>query len=495
MIYIIGSGPAGIACASALLKRGCYVTMLDVGVVIDDYPAPELSSPLNFSDSKKLSLGSDYVYQEVAQHFLIKADKHVGCLASFSKGGFSNVWGAFVGVYHQDDIADWPIGIEQLNKYYPEIMLILNIAKDESQNSTSNTFSLSSQGKSLFNHLQKNRKKLYDLGFEYSTASLAVKFKDKSKQHCDYCGSCLRGCPKDLIYSSRHSLNELIVHPRFAYINHVVVTKVNENLNELSIEAYHRSSRGKLNYSASQVFLACGPIITTQLMLSSKKIYHQPVSFMDSNHFRIPVLLFKGSSDVQKERLMTLCQLTLSLNQPYISEKKVFLQIYTYMDYYSEFIEAKLGIFKKIISPLLTPFFNRLIIIQGFLHSSDSHRVTMLSKSKNEICLTSQLNPRVKVIVNKIIMYLTKNCLVLSFIPLKLLSTISKVGKSFHYGGSIPMKKNPASNEADTLGRAYGFKKVHIVDATIFPSIPAGPITTTIMANAYRIATECEIYE
>jgi len=32
MHYVIGSGPAGIAAASALLDRGVHVTMLDVGV-------------------------------------------------------------------------------------------------------------------------------------------------------------------------------------------------------------------------------------------------------------------------------------------------------------------------------------------------------------------------------------------------------------------------------------------------------------------------------
>jgi choline dehydrogenase-like flavoprotein len=33
-----------------------------------------------------------------------------------------------------------------------------------------------------------------------------------------------------------------------------------------------------------------------------------------------------------------------------------------------------------------------------------------------------------------------------------------------------------------------GSSRVHIVDASVFPTIPAGPITFTIMANATRIA-------
>ena len=39
----------------------------------------------------------------------------------------------------------------------------------------------------------------------------------------------------------------------------------------------------------------------------------------------------------------------------------------------------------------------------------------------------------------------------------------------------------------DHLGRLYGFKNIHIVDASVFPSIPSATITYSIMANAYRI--------
>ena len=42
--------------------------------------------------------------------------------------------------------------------------------------------------------------------------------------------------------------------------------------------------------------------------------------------------------------------------------------------------------------------------------------------------------------------------------------------------------------ETDIFGRPYQFDNVHIVDSSIFPSIPAGPITLTVMANSLRIA-------
>ena len=64
-------------------------------------------------------------------------------------------------------------------------------------------------------------------------------------------------------------------------------------------------------------------------------------------------------------------------------------------------------------------------------------------------------------------------------------------GRDYHTGGSFPMRAQPARFESDRWGRPAGFERVHVVDATVFPSIPAGPITFTVMANAQRIASEC----
>ena len=65
----------------------------------------------------------------------------------------------------------------------------------------------------------------------------------------------------------------------------------------------------------------------------------------------------------------------------------------------------------------------------------------------------------------------------------------SKLGHSQHFGGTIPMKANPARYESDSLGRPFGCQKVFIVDSTVLPSIPATPTTGLVMANATRIAT------
>ena len=67
---------------------------------------------------------------------------------------------------------------------------------------------------------------------------------------------------------------------------------------------------------------------------------------------------------------------------------------------------------------------------------------------------------------------------------------IGAPGRGYHSGGSFPMRTTPTRFESDRWGRPGGFERVHAVDATVFPTIQAGPITFTVMANAHRIASQ-----
>ena len=52
------------------------------------------------------------------------------------------------------------------------------------------------------------------------------------------------------------------------------------------------------------------------------------------------------------------------------------------------------------------------------------------------------------------------------------------------------MSEKPTGFQTDKLGRVPAMDRVHIVDASVFPTIPATTITLSVMANAHRIATE-----
>jgi choline dehydrogenase-like flavoprotein len=86
-------------------------------------------------------------------------------------------------------------------------------------------------------------------------------------------------------------------------------------------------------------------------------------------------------------------------------------------------------------------------------------------------------------------MKLARNSARIGAVPLPVVQ-VELPGRSFHFGGSFPMRKRPKRGESDTLGRPVGLQRVHVIDASVFPSIAATTITFTIMANAYRIGAE-----
>ena len=51
------------------------------------------------------------------------------------------------------------------------------------------------------------------------------------------------------------------------------------------------------------------------------------------------------------------------------------------------------------------------------------------------------------------------------------------------------MRRKPGELEADVLGRPSAWERVHLVDSSVFPSVPATTVTFSAMANAHRIAT------
>ena len=77
----------------------------------------------------------------------------------------------------------------------------------------------------------------------------------------------------------------------------------------------------------------------------------------------------------------------------------------------------------------------------------------------------------------------------IGFYSLSQLIQYSEAGMSIHYGGSLPMRKEPQKRyETWPDGRLYGSKHIYIGDAAGFPQLPSKNLTFTIMANSMRIA-------
>lgn len=496
-VIVVGSGPAGVSVAKGLLERGCTVTLLDVGNTLE----PEkrnllrktqesgnllninsLRSHANAKKELKLPYGSNFIYEAVRDHFFWKT-QNCYLQPSFAQGGLSNVWGGAIAEYSPKELMDWPISCRNLSFHYSEIISWLG------KYYTANTSSfLSQQAIYLKNAWEKYQFELEKNGFNYGSPILAIDFN-----HCSMCGLCQYGCPYELIYNSSMHLNLLNQNSNFNYVSDIVVTNFSENNYQVEIIVKNSKNQQLKKFFSDRLFIACGGGLSSLLYLRSLDKPGKTLHLKDSQHFILPCLLDRSIKNVMNESLHTLCQLKASVNQRNVSNFPIHLQFYTYMDLYLNELKNKLGLMFSALKPLFKHWLERLVVIQGYLDSKESNHLIIKYDTSGRFIIKSNKTMPVTSTINQVVKYLKQHNNQLALKPLQFLMSKSLTGQSNHVGSSLPMSDEPKEDEVDIWGRPRHFNRIHFVDSSILPSIPAGPITLTIMANAYRIGKECPL--
>ncbi len=521
MIYIVGSGPAGVSCAHALLCKGLEVTMLDSGLELEDDRAKLIENlsktdPEDW-DSRSIDLikgntvastsgsffkgvyGSDFPYREVDKYLPYEATDTQPRI-SLAKGGLSNIWGAAVLPYTQEDIDDWPFTLKELIPHYESIFSFMDLAavNDDLVNKfplyskTYKPLKLCNQSVDLIKDLEKNKNILNSGGFFFGTSRLAVSPEPaEGKAGCVYCGLCHYGCPTSAIYNSSYTLEELKKNKNFHYIKNVIVQKVSESNGKVNIFAISKLKNEPITFTGTRVYLACGVISTTKILLESLEAYDKELIIKDSQWFLIPLIRYNKSPNVVKEKLYTLSQVFVELFDSNISKNTINLQFYMYNDLFLNAIKNILGFSYPLFQFPVNELLDRLMLVMGYLHSDSSSAFSIKLEKGNpsKLIMKANTNKEVNKTVSSVYKKIFENKHLFKAIPIPGITKIPNPGYGSHSGGSFPMKLKPNEFETDILGRPTGFSKVHVVDSTVFPSIPATTITLTIMANAYRIAS------
>jgi choline dehydrogenase-like flavoprotein len=175
-----------------------------------------------------------------------------------------------------------------------------------------------------------------------------------------------------------------------------------------------------------------------------------------------------------------------------VTHRGVHLQVYTYNDYYLRMARDRLGPLFSLAAPLAEPLINRLVVIKGYLHSAESAgiRATIERRSGGTaLRLDAVDSARSTAVIRAVTTLLSRNARRIGASPLRLGLRTGRPGSGVHVGGSFPMRTHPTTFDTDVMGRPPDFTRVHVVDATVFPTVAAAPPTLTIMANAYRIAS------
>ncbi|HVH52112.1 MAG TPA: GMC oxidoreductase [Gaiellaceae bacterium] len=416
----------------------------------------------------------------------IRLNGGVGAVPSLAVGGLSTVWGAGILPYAAEDIADWPVSASDLQPHYRAVLDFVPLAG--ARDALAERFPLhvepaalrvTPQIESLLDDLRSNEVRLHDAGVVAGRARLAV-----NMSKCDYLGLCLTGCPHGAVYSSAHTLDALAAAGSIVHQAGAVVTRFEETGEGVRLSVRGASEK----IAARRVFVACGALPTTRLVLASLE-HDKPVVICDSAYFTFPVLRRRLHAPHVGPSIAgnTLAQVFVAIDDHAVSSRLVHLSVYGFNDLVLRAVAARAHVPERVALRLLQPLLARLFFMQGFFHSDESPgmRATLLGDELVVEPEPGDVAPRARAVLAKLRSIRAE----LGLDPLRPLLRVWPPGKGFHAGAVFPMRANPGRLETDVLGRLSGFERVHVVDASVLPTVPGGTITLSVMANAHRIAT------
>ena len=220
------------------------------------------------------------------------------------------------------------------------------------------------------------------------------------------------------------------------------------------------------------------------------------MTMLESQYFLVPLLLWRSFADVPEERLTALSQLCLRLSDPDVCPRDVQFLLYTFNPLYRDKIRrTPLRFFPAVEREVV----GRIVALQGYLHSDVSPRLSLRLRRNAEkpptLVVEGRENSETRPTLRRVRARLRRLAGTLRASPIPFLTRTGLPGKSYHSGGAFPMRRDPGVRESDLLGRPMGLARVHLIDSSVFPTIPATNITLTLMANAHRIAAASAVLD
>ena len=517
-VAVIGSGLAAVGAIKALVKLGIKPTVIDLGENLEEkllkiVDGLSQKNPEEWTEierksiskndtlknkgsiPQKLMFGSSFFYGKSKEDAPVVG---MGDLLPFSYalGGLSVGWGAASLPPQPSDLTDWPIDSNEINRCYEAILKDLPYSAKNDGLSVNfpvlknNISALAlSDGEKLILASMKNAYILKKDSLVYGQARLIVSPENTDEYTgCTYCGECMSGCVYKSIYKAGDEIKRLQLNGQISYISGCLVQTLSEKDNVVTIE--YVTNLGRINSdSFDKVFLAAGAVNSTRIVLNSLGKYSDMVEVKTRGGFVIPAFSFRSIySNWPKSN--TLPGIFLELKG-----KSLKHWVHIQVSVVNELLLQKLNVqfdAKDIITRIKKFISRHVLIIFVNYHSDHSglYKIWLTpSKTPNGI---SQLNfiheakfPQKSVFLISMFKIFGLFCRI-GCLPLIFMSKLNS--GSYHVGGSMPMKSNPVGElETDVLGRNKAWKNIHIVDSSIFPSLPGTTIGLLSMANAYRI--------
>jgi choline dehydrogenase-like flavoprotein len=248
----------------------------------------------------------------------------------------------------------------------------------------------------------------------------------------------------------------------------------------------------------ARVLIAAGAINSTRLVLESKRIYGQRVLLKSTQGFVMPMLRLRGAPYAWPNA-NTLSAIFFEFKIPDVSDHWVHCQI----NAANELVMARFDFQPqrgRLRDRLLVPVFKRLFIGLCNFHSTHAggHWLTLregASGSPSTLAIEPHPSDTFAETARRGARRLFRLMTRVGLVPLLPFAKGDRRKPwGWHFGGTLPMSSKPIGDlGTDLLGRPTGWTRIHVVDSSVFPSLPGTTVVLLAMANAKRIADAVDL--
>lgn len=511
---IIGSGPSGIAAALQLENHG--VAIIDVGVRPSTiFPYQSLSEGIscgsypdllgehwemlanlvypNAIHSKLRAQGVNYV--ATGEHFSISGENGeilTNGANSYAAGGLSNAWGAQLFRYTDRDLASvggWPIDLQSLNRHYSFLERHIGISGEHDElydflgpiSKLLPPQPLVPAAKFLLNKFNSSRAHK-NLVIGHSRIGVLTENYGQYKKH-EFNETEFYSTEKSGVYTARRSLDEIISRGKARYFAGFKLVGFNESIEFVEVTLECLKSGTIVKKRAKHLLLGCGTQQTARIVLLSKKGGRKFLPFLDHPPTLLPLFIPKMfGSKLPVRSFPVQLAATLSGGCP-----RAMISLYYPGGLLRSDFLAEIPLPMNLASKILPGILGGMLVAQVWESSKlhDGNRLYL--DDEGSIHIEYPHRP----------LYSGYSELLPAFarlgaFSLSSMATPSAPGLGFHYAGCLPMRKNPLEFETHTNGLLWDSRRVRVIDASVFPSLPAKNHSLTLMANAARIAEEVQ---
>ena len=476
---VVGSGPAGVCAALALVEAGRTVLMLD-GAEEDDALQPRELGPDNGLSPKLRTLEARRLLWRFAGANDVTGENFLAA-GSLGRGGLSRIWGGFAAEFDADDVKDWPITHAALAPSYAKLTARIGIS---GSNSDAMSAALGMGGPLqpplplgaasallLRRHQSGNTSGGLHLGHARN-ALLSRPLPGRSA--CDLRGACLWGCPIGAIYDARQDLDLLRKHAGFRLADGAIVTAlVREG------ENWRVDNQDGRTFRAPRILLAAGTLASSRLV--APLLPPIPDWRLLSNPTLATPLLVRGARTATCVPSHALAQLAYSLEGD-----DILGAVYETRNLPASGFAGQIPLPPRIAEPLfrfLSPAL--LVAVTSFPGRLSCNRLSFDSAT-GRLTVQGGFEPVLDGAEQAARKALTRGWRALGAHVLPG-GRRAMSGTDAHFAGTLPMGGRNA-NGTSVLGEVAGQPGLHVVDGSVLPTLPAKHATLTIMANADRIA-------